>query len=118
MRRSAYKSIAWPLSGAFRGLAAGGVVLAGAAIGATTASAQSNKCAIYGSGFVAMQGTDTCVRIGGRVRVDAGIVQRGDIFAPTPDFEFAPVGAGAAKSANREHLRVPGPSQNGMPRTR
>ncbi|MBX9757424.1 MAG: porin [Beijerinckiaceae bacterium] len=107
----------WPISNAWR-LAAGGVVLAGAAFGVSNAHAQSNKCAIYGSGYVAMQGSDTCVRIGGRVRVDAGIVQRGNIYAPTPDFEFAPVAPGAVNSVEREHLRVPGGSQNGMPRTR
>jgi hypothetical protein len=120
MSRSADISTAWPFSTAWRGFAAGGVVLAGAALGATgaQAQAQSNKCAIYGSGFVALQGADTCVRIGGRVRVDAAIGTRSNIYAPIPDFEFAPVAPGAVNSAEREHVRVPGGSQNGMPRTR
>jgi hypothetical protein len=31
-------------------------------------------CSMYGSGFAAIPGTDTCLRIGGRVRVDGGRV--------------------------------------------
>ncbi len=29
-------------------------------------------CAAYGPGFAAVAGSDTCIRIGGRVRVEAG----------------------------------------------
>ena len=32
----------------------------------------SAHCAIYGPGFAAVAGSDTCIRIGGRVRVEAG----------------------------------------------
>lgn len=32
-----------------------------------------NPCAEYGAGFVQVQGSDTCVRIGGAVGVDVGI---------------------------------------------
>ncbi len=31
-----------------------------------------NNCAAYGVGFVKVDGTDTCVKIGGAVRVDVG----------------------------------------------
>lgn len=57
-----------PVAGAFIGFAA----LAGGASAQTRA--QSNECAIYGSGYVAIQGTGSCVRIGGRVRVEGGAV--------------------------------------------
>jgi hypothetical protein len=30
-----------------------------------------NSCAAYGAGFVKVEGSDTCVRIGGAVRLDA-----------------------------------------------
>ncbi|MGB8398116.1 porin [Bradyrhizobium sp.] len=36
--------------------------------GATSA----NPCAAHGAGFVKVEGTETCVRIGGAVSVDAG----------------------------------------------
>jgi hypothetical protein len=32
--------------------------------------ANSNACAAYGPGFVKIDGTDTCARIGGAVRLD------------------------------------------------
>ena len=35
--------------------------------------ASSNSCAGYGAGFVKLEGTDTCVRIGGSVSVGAGV---------------------------------------------
>ena len=33
--------------------------------------ASGNSCAAYGAGFVKIDGTDTCARIGGAVRLDA-----------------------------------------------
>jgi hypothetical protein len=33
-------------------------------------SAAGNPCAAFGPGFVKIEGTDTCVRIGGSFRVD------------------------------------------------
>jgi hypothetical protein len=33
---------------------------------------KGNPCAMYGAGFVKIAGSDTCVKIGGSVRVDAG----------------------------------------------
>jgi hypothetical protein len=91
------------------------MVLGVAFAASSGAQAQSNRCAIFGSGFVEVHGADSCVRIGGRVRVDAGIVGRGDIFGPSPNVQYAP---GALNGPEREQLRVPGGSQNGMPRTR
>ena len=34
--------------------------------------ASSNSCAAYGPGFVKVEGTDTCVQIGGYVSIGAG----------------------------------------------
>jgi hypothetical protein len=48
--------------------------MAGLGLVAATATAWAGdpRCAIYGPDFVAIEGTSTCVRIGGRVRVEAG----------------------------------------------
>jgi hypothetical protein len=32
----------------------------------------SNPCAVYGQGFAKIEGTDTCVKIGGAVSIGAG----------------------------------------------
>jgi hypothetical protein len=37
--------------------------------------AKGNPCAEYGAGFARIQGSDTCVRIGGAVGVDVGIAR-------------------------------------------
>ncbi|MDH2381323.1 hypothetical protein [Bradyrhizobium sp. CER78] len=34
---------------------------------------RSNSCASYGPGFVKVEGTDTCVKLGGAVSVGAGV---------------------------------------------
>ena len=56
------------------------VAAAGFSGGALAQSADSerieranNPCEVYGSGFVAVAGTQTCVRIGGHVRVELGV---------------------------------------------
>jgi hypothetical protein len=33
----------------------------------------SNSCAAYGPGFVKLEGTDTCVQVGGSIGVGAGV---------------------------------------------
>jgi hypothetical protein len=33
---------------------------------------KGNPCAMYGAGFVKIEGLDTCVKIGGSVNVEAG----------------------------------------------
>jgi hypothetical protein len=35
--------------------------------------ASSNSCAAYGAGFVKIEGTDTCVQVGGSIGVGAGV---------------------------------------------
>lgn len=35
--------------------------------------ASSNSCAAYGPGFVKVEGTDTCVRVGATISVGAGV---------------------------------------------
>jgi hypothetical protein len=35
--------------------------------------ASSSSCAAYGPGFVKVEGTDTCVQIGGSISVGAGV---------------------------------------------
>jgi hypothetical protein len=37
-----------------------------------TKSAGGNPCAAFGPGFVKVEGSDTCVKVGGAVRVDVG----------------------------------------------
>ncbi|MDP2356342.1 MAG: porin [Beijerinckiaceae bacterium] len=96
------------------GLAAGGTLF----LAASGASAQSNPCAIYGSGFVSLNGTDTCVRIGGRVRVDGVIVPSQDIFGSNGSLNLAPGAPNGVDGPDRAHLRLQGGSSGGMPRTR
>jgi hypothetical protein len=43
-------------------------------------------CAAFGAGFHAIPGTDTCVRMGGRVRADAALVDGGDASRESHDF--------------------------------
>jgi hypothetical protein len=35
--------------------------------------ASSNSCAAYGPGFMKIEGTDTCVQVGGSISVGAGV---------------------------------------------
>jgi hypothetical protein len=35
-------------------------------------ASQGNSCAAYGPGFVKVEGTDTCVQVGGAVSIGAG----------------------------------------------
>ncbi|MBM3609826.1 MAG: hypothetical protein FJX29_15515 [Alphaproteobacteria bacterium] len=85
---------------------------------ATQAVAQtrqpSNECANYGSGFVAVQGTGSCVRIGGRMRVE------GSISGSSGGSNNAAGGSGGAPATGasqfapgfapmRAHMRLEGP---------
>lgn len=103
----------------WRGLASIGLA-AGSALLATTsgAFAQSNPCAVYGSGFVALNGTDTCVRIGGRVRVDGVVVAPQEVFGSGGSYNFAPGPQNGLDGPDRAHLRLQGGASNTMPRTR
>jgi hypothetical protein len=40
----------------------------------TTGSLPPGPCARYGEGFVPVNGSDSCVRLGGHVRVEAGAI--------------------------------------------
>ena len=40
---------------------------------APKATSRSNPCASFGPGFVKVEGTDTCVKLGGAVSVGGGI---------------------------------------------
>lgn len=46
---------------------------AAASVPAAPQRARTNPCALYGAGFVQVQGSTTCVKIGGSVRVDTSI---------------------------------------------
>ena len=50
------------------------IAFAGTAAAAERAPSRPNPCAAHGAGFAPVPGTDTCVRVSGRVRgeVDAG----------------------------------------------
>ena len=55
------------------------IILAFACAQATSAAAAEQRpadCAGYGSNFVAVPGTNTCLRIAGRVRAEAGAARR------------------------------------------
>ncbi len=39
---------------------------------AKTRAPRADSCAAYGPGFVKLQGTDTCVKVGGAASVEAG----------------------------------------------
>jgi hypothetical protein len=59
-------------------------------------------CAAYGEGFVRLQGTDTCVKIGGHVRVD-------ETISPRSQLEWGPGGFSSARDDDEtipSHLRV------------
>jgi hypothetical protein len=60
-------------------------IYVGIAVASSVAGSQANelslgkhdraaaRCAVYGPGFTAVEGSDTCVRIGGHVRVETGM---------------------------------------------
>ena len=61
-------------------------------------------CAAYGEGFVRLQGSDTCVKIGGHVRVDTTIAPRSQLEWGTGDFGPAP----GDDEPIRSHVRLDG----------
>jgi hypothetical protein len=80
-------------------------------------SLASDNCAGYGPGFTSVEGSDTCIRIGGRVRVEAGT----RVSSSSPNTGWA---SGSARPASlhagaddsrlsdpgdfsRSHLRLP-----------
>ena len=72
-----------------------------------------SQCAIYGAGYVAVQGSSTCVRIGGRVRLEMNTGTVGHAYAPGGLSSGQFGGAAAPDGANRAHLRLGGsPGRN------
>ena len=68
----------------------------GALVATAPASADNiNNCARYGADYVAVSGTNGCVKIGGHVRVD---IARGPAVAP---MGYAPVAEGVQRTAAR-----------------
>ena len=63
-----------------------------------------NFCAAYGAGFVQLQGTNTCVRIGGHVRVDSTLDGSEQFEWGTGSFSAAPGNTQSAPS----HVRLDG----------
>lgn len=94
--------------------AAAGVALSCCVLAASPSAAQqrgsdSAHCAIYGAGYVAVQGSTTCVRIGGRVRLELNAGSIGNAYAPV-----ANNAAGSPDDGlGRAHLRIPSqPARN------
>ena len=81
-------------------------LLASAGVATAQNRPASNDCAIYGSGFVAIQGTGSCVRIGGRVRLEAATRFGGGRNAGGA-LGFA--GGAQNDGPTRAHMRLEGP---------
>ena len=80
-------------------------------------AAGSNQCAAHGPGFAPIQGTDSCIKIGGRVRVEYGFSRStggynwrvGPEFSgpgPDPSLSPPPSPARPAAPSEKSHLRV------------
>ena len=80
----------------------------------------ANPCAAHGPGFARVAGSETCVKIGGHIRVEAGVSSHGPVrsgpnvsgsapqvqFAPLQPVTFGPLPSGAAP--------VSAPGQSGL----
>lgn len=94
-------------------IAAGGVFAVLAAPGV----AQANPCAIYGSGYVTVQGSEGCERIGGRVRVEADPAARRIADQRLPDHALGyaphqPAGPSPAQMRTPRAQQWPGAGDN------
>src|SRR5688572_33164290 len=80
-----------------RGSAAGIVAMSGAQAADLPVKAKPVEyvkvCSVYGAGFYYIPGTDTCLKVGGYVRMDIGIFAAGS---------HGPYVVGAAARDNRE----------------
>lgn len=86
---------------------AGAQVVDGRPMGSTgalrpVAGGTADFCATYGTGFVRLQGTNTCVRIGGHVRVGTMMGGSQRFEWTTGSFAAAPDDGGSAPS----HVRL------------
>lgn len=89
---------------------------------ATPTLAQSNPCAIYGSGYVTVLGGQGCERIGERVRVEDEAAARQNVVhgLPSEALGYAPhqpAGPAPAHLRSPTAAQWPGERQN-HPRTR
>ena len=84
------------------GTAAGFVAMTGAQAADLPVKAKAVEyvkiCSLYGAGFYYIPGTDTCIRIGGALRIDTSI--NGGTF----DVPFWQGGAGGANAYNRNYF--------------
>ena len=75
-----------------------------AAAGETLVRPAANSCAAHGPGFTRAPGSETCVKISGHIRVEAGVARNGFLggsgagpqsapaqYAPTPASSFGPL---------------------------
>ena len=83
------------------GLAGTLVPLGGSSAGEIVSRSGGDRCAAYGPGFAAVAGSDTCMRIGGRVRVEAG----NGFMAPNNGWANDGI-VPAGTSDQRRHLRL------------
>lgn len=77
------------------------------AVGDRTQPQAANRCARYGEGFVPVEGSDACVRIGGRLRIEFGGTPRSSV-APLSGFSYGDPLMGESDGLNRAYIRVPG----------
>lgn len=103
-----------------KGVVCGAASLIAAALGCTAFAADGSlpggaaqwlaldSCAAYGPGFVSVEGTTACVRIGGHVRVEFGprSVTYYQYGAPQPDATAIRAIAGGSDFPQPRHVRV------------
>jgi len=81
--------------------------------GGDPVQAQANAvCAAYGPGFVAVEGGDTCVRIGGHVRVEFGSRQNSSLDSGWANGGTVPAAVRSTENAPSSASIFARPSQN------
>jgi hypothetical protein len=66
-----------------------------------------DRCAAYGPDFISVEGTQNCVRIGGHVRVDAGVRNTGQGAGAAPAaMQSETIEGGDSDLGGAEHLRL------------
>src|SRR3977135_867073 len=90
------------IKGLVLGSAAGLIAMSGAQAADLPVKAKAVEyvkvCSLYGAGFWYIPGTDTCIRIGGAIRIDTAI--NGNVFDPP----FWQGGASASKACGRDYF--------------